>query len=78
MKTLIAIALLAGLAGFGIHAVAQLRADLRPAAAPIASSSSNGISYAWFYDAVERSVYVCRTGHGAGDTVDCKGRALLP
>jgi len=64
-------------AGYGLHALAQSRFDARPAAAPIGTSSSNGISFAWFYDATERTVYVCRTGSGA-DTVECKARAQLP
>jgi hypothetical protein len=64
-------------AGYGLHAVAQSRFDARPAVAPMGTSSSNGISFAWFYDATERTVYVCRTGSGA-DTVECKARAQLP
>ena len=78
MKTTAALMLVAVLAGFGLHALAQGRADLRMAITPIGNSSSNGISFAWFYDATERMVYVCRSGHGSGDSVECKGKATLP
>lgn len=67
----------AAVAGYGLHALAQSRFDARPAAAPIGTSSSNGVSFAWFYDSTDRTVYVCRTGSGA-DTVECKARAQLP
>ena len=67
----------AGLATYGLHAVAQMRADVRPSMTPIASSSSNGISYAWFYDSTERTVIACRVGPPPGDTVDCKAKATL-
>ena len=70
--------LVAGLTGFAFHALAQVRMDARPAVASIGNSSSNGISFAWFYDAAERTVYVCRTGQGSGDAVDCRGKATLP
>lgn len=78
MSRLVALVLVAVLAGYALHALAQLRPDLRPAVTPIGSSSSNGISVLWFYDPTERSVYVCRTGHGSGDVVECRGRANLP
>ena len=68
---------IAGLATFGLHAVAQIRADVRPSMTPIASSSSNGISYTWFYDSTERTVIVCRIGQAPGDAVDCKAKATL-
>jgi hypothetical protein len=78
MTKLIALVFVAVLAGYGLHALAQARLDLRPAVTAIGSSSSNGISFAWFYDGTERSVYVCRAGHGSGDSVECKARAHLP
>ena len=59
------------------HALAQGRLDVRPALAPIGTSSSNGISFAWFYDPTDRAVYVCRAGSG-GDTLECKAKAQLP
>jgi hypothetical protein len=64
-------------AGYGLHALAQSRIDARLAATPIGTSSSNGISFAWFYDASERTVYVCRSG-GSSDAVDCRAKAQLP
>ena len=68
--------LVAALAGFGFHALAQVRTDTRQIPSPMGSSSSNGISFAWFYEANDRTVYVCRTG--PGDSLDCKARAVLP
>ncbi len=68
--------LAAAAAGYGIHALAQNRFDARPAAVPIGTASSNGVAFAWFYDASERTVFVCRTG--GADTVDCRARAQLP
>jgi hypothetical protein len=62
---------------YGIHAFAQLRADARPAVTPIGSSSSNGASFAWFYDNSDRTVIVCRIGQAPADTVDCKARTNL-
>ncbi len=67
---------LAVLAAYGIHVLAQVRGEMRQAVTPIASSSSNGISFVWFYDAADRMVYVCRTTQT--DAVDCKGRSALP
>lgn len=78
MTKVAALLLVAVLAGFGLHAFAQVRTDVRPAVTSLGSSSSNGISFAWFYDATERTVYVCRAGHGGGDTVECKARTTLP
>ena len=57
--------------GYAAHALAQLRTDIRPLT-PIASSSSNGVSYAWFYDPTERSVVACRIGPAPADALDCK------
>jgi hypothetical protein len=67
------------LAGYALHAWAQQgRIDLRPAITPVGTSSSNGVSFAWFYDSTERTVYVCRAAQGAADVVDCKAKAQLP
>ena len=76
MKRLAALIVTALAAGYGLHALAQSRLDVRPAVAPIGTSSSNGISFAWFYDPTDRAVYVCRTG--SGDTLECKAKAQLP
>ena len=78
MKRLAALIVVLALAGYGIHALAQLRADVRPPATPMGTSSSNGMSFAWFYDATDRSVYVCRIGEGRADSLDCKAKATLP
>jgi len=69
--------LIATIATYGLHAFAQLRADVRPAMTPIGSSSSNGMSFAWFYDGTERTVFVCRIGQARGDAVDCKAKTTL-
>jgi len=69
---------IAAAATYGLHAFAQIRADVRPAMTPIGSSSSNGISFAWFYDSTERAVIVCRIGTAPGDVLDCKAKATLP
>ena len=66
-----------GMATYGLHAIAQIRADVRPAMTPIGNSSSNGIAFAWFYDSVERTIIVCRIGQAPGDTVDCKAKTTL-
>lgn len=66
----------AAAAGFVMHAFAQSRFDTRPAATPIGTSSSNGVSFAWFYDPSERTVYVCRAG--SGESLECKAKAQLP
>ena len=78
MTKVVALALIAALAGLGLHVFAQGRADVRPAVTSLGSSSSNGLSFAWFYDPTERTVYVCRAGHGSGDTVECKAKTALP
>jgi len=77
MKRIAALVLAAAAGGYALHALAQSRFDVRPTAAPIGTSSSNGISFAWFYDPAERTVYVCRAGSG-GDVLECKARAQLP
>ena len=66
------------LAGVALHAWAQGRIDVRSAVAPIGTSSSNGVSFAWFYDSTERAVYVCRTAQGAAEAIDCKAKTHLP
>lgn len=77
IKTL-ALLVIAAMTGYALHVVAQTRADTRAAVTAIASSSSNGVSFAWFYDPAERAVYVCRAGQGGADTVECKARTTLP
>jgi hypothetical protein len=66
------------LAGYALHAWAQGRIDVRTAVTPMGTSSSNGVSFAWFYDPTDRSVYVCRTAQAAGDAIDCKAKTQLP
>jgi hypothetical protein len=70
--------LLAALVTYAIHALGQIRAEVRPVVMPVLSSSSNGTSFAWFYDSAERAVFVCRVGQAPADTVDCKVKAALP
>ena len=78
MTKVAAFVLLAVLAGYGFHTLAQVRSEIRQAVMPIGTSSSNGISFVWLYEPTERTVYVCRAGHGGGDAVECKGRTTLP
>ena len=78
MTKVAALVLVAVLAGYGFHALAQVRPDIRQAVTAIGTSSSNGISFVWFYESTERAVYVCRTGQGSGDPVECKARTNLP
>lgn len=78
MTRIAAIALFGALAGYWIYAAAQSRIDVRPVVAPIGTSSSDGVSFAWFYDAANRIVYVCRTGKGATQEVDCRAKSTLP
>jgi multidrug transporter EmrE-like cation transporter len=66
------------LAGYALLAWAQARIDVRTAITPMGSSSSNGVSFAWFYDSADRSVIVCRTAQAAGDAIDCKAKTQLP
>jgi hypothetical protein len=77
MIRILGLLLVAATATYGLHAFAQIRADVRPAMTPISSSSSNGISYAWFYDSTERTVVVCRIGPAPGDIMHCKAKATL-
>ncbi len=74
MIRILALVAVTALTGYALHVLAQPRIDTRSAVTPIVSSSSNGVSFAWFYDPGERAVYVCR----AGDTVECKARTTLP
>ncbi len=69
-------ALLAGVALVGW--AQQSRIDVRTAVTPMGTSSSNGVSFAWFYDATDRSVYVCRSAQASGDAIDCKAKGQLP
>jgi hypothetical protein len=78
VSKIVGLLLIAAIATYGLHAFAQIRADVRPSATAIVSSSSNGISFAWFYDSTERTVFVCRIGQTAAETVDCKAKATLP
>ena len=78
MIKILGVLIIAAAAAYGLHAFAQIRADVRPAMTPIGSSSSNGSSFAWFYDSTERAVIVCRIGTAPGDIVDCKAKAMLP
>ena len=77
IKTLVLV-VIAALTGYTLHLLAQPRVDTRAAVTAIVSSSSNGVSFAWFYDPAERAVYVCRAGQGGADTVECKARTTLP
>ena len=76
MIKLAAFVLAGATAAFGLHALAQGRLDARPSVAPIGTASSSGASFAWFYDASDRTVYVCRTG--SSDAVDCRAKGRLP
>ena len=69
-------ALLAGAALVGW--AQQGRVDVRTAVTPMGTSSSNGVSFAWFYDPTDRSVYVCRSAQASGDAIDCRAKAQLP
>jgi hypothetical protein len=77
MIKLAGLLLVATIATYGFHAVAQIRADVRPTMTPIGTSSSNGVSFGWFYDTTERTVIVCRIGQAPGDTVSCKATTTL-
>ncbi len=78
MGKVAALVLVAVLAGYGFHSLAQVRPDIRQAVTAIGTSSSNGISFVWFYEPTERAVYVCRAGQGGADPVECKAKATLP
>ena len=70
--------LFAAIATYAIHALGQLRADARAVVTAVGNSSSNGTSFAWFYDSGERTVFVCRIGQGPAEPLDCKAKASLP
>jgi hypothetical protein len=67
----------AAVVAYAAHALAQMRTDVRPLT-PITSSSSNGVSYAWFYESTERAVVACRIGPAPADALDCKSRSVAP
>jgi hypothetical protein len=78
MMRIAALAVVAAFAGYALHVFAQSRAEIRTAVTMVGTSSSNGISFAWFYDAADRTVYVCRAGQVAGDAVECRSKTTLP
>jgi hypothetical protein len=78
MGKLAAFLLTALLAAYGFHALAQSRIDVRPAVTPMGTSSSNGVSFAWFFDANSRTVHVCRAPPGANTPLDCRTATALP
>ena len=78
MRQVTALLLATVLAGYALHAWAQGRVDVRTAVAPLGTSSSNGVSFAWFYDSNERTVYVCRAALAPADAVDCRAKTHLP
>ena len=78
MARLLIVLLMAALGGYALHALAQGRADIRTAVTTLGTSSSNGISFAWFYDAADRTVYMCRSTGASADSIDCKAKAPLP
>ena len=69
--------LVAVLGAYAFHTLAQGRADVRQAITPVGTSSSNGISFVWFYESTSRAVYFCRAGQGGGE-VECKAGTSLP
>ena len=73
-----ALLVVAVLAGYGFHAWAEGRIDVRPTLTPIVSSSSNGVSFAWFYDTTTHTIYICRAGEGVANTLECKAKTTLP
>jgi hypothetical protein len=78
MTRLTAGLLIALLAGYAFHAWAQSQINVRPTVTPMGTSSSNGISFAWFYDESARTVYLCRAGQGVNTPLDCKATTQLP
>jgi hypothetical protein len=77
MTKLAVLIILSALAGYAIHAFAQARVDIRTAVTSIGTSSSNAVSFAWFFDPADRTVFVCRA-QAVGDSVDCKAKTSLP
>jgi len=78
MIKILTLVVVAALTGYAVHVLGQTRVDTRAAVTPIVSSSSNGVSFAWFYDPAERTVYACRAGQGGADTIECKAKTTLP
>ena len=78
MIKILTLVVVAALTGYAVHVLGQTRVDTRAAVTPILSSSSNGVSFAWFYDPAQRTVYVCRAGQSSADTLECKAKAALP
>lgn len=78
MSLRLAFIVIAALLAYAAHALSQARVDLRPAMTAIPSSSANGVSFAWFYDAGTRTVVLCRAGAAAGEPLDCRAQATLP
>ena len=78
MGKIAAFILSAVLAAYGFHALAQTRIDVRPTVTPMGTSSSNGVSFAWFFDANSRTVHVCRAAQGADTPLDCRAATALP
>jgi len=72
--------LIAVLTGYAFHAWAQSRmdVDVRPTVTPMGTSSSNGVSFAWFFDAPARTVYLCRANQGSNTSPECSVRTTLP
>lgn len=68
----------AALLGYALYAFAQSSVDVRPTVTPAGTSSSNGVSFAWFYSTADRRVYVCRAGIESKPTLDCSATAKLP
>jgi hypothetical protein len=69
--------LVAAAMGYALLAFAQARFDTRSTVTAVASSSSEGVSFVWFYDPADRGVYACQTRGGQG-AVECKPKATLP
>ena len=78
MGKLTASILIALVAGYGFHALAQSRIDVRPTVTPMGTSSSNGVSFAWFFDANNRTVHVCRASQSVNTPPDCRATTTLP
>jgi len=77
MTKLVALIFCGALLGYALHALAQNRVDIRTAVTPLVSSSTSNVSFAWFFDATDRTVYVCRAP-STGDSVECKAKTTLP
>jgi hypothetical protein len=77
MVKIAGVALVAGLLGYWLFAAAQTPIDVRPPVSPMGTSSTDGVSFAWFYDTTSRHVYVCRSGKGV-EGIDCRSSRALP